>query len=157
VNVLRVLGNIIWLIFGGLFMAITYVLAGIVMFILVITIPFGVQAFKLAGFTLWPFGRTLVRREGARRTLSIVGNVIWFIVAGIWIALGHVISAVLCAITVVGIPFAVAHIKLAVAALTPFGREVVPISMASADDRQKGVAIAPLGGSGMSSRELSQR
>src|SRR3954452_20941120 len=99
-------------------MAIGYVIAGIIMFIFIITIPFGVQAFKLAGFTLWPFGRTLVRREDANRTLSVVGNVIWFLFAGIWIAIGHLISAFLCAITIIGIPFAVAHLKLAGAALT---------------------------------------
>jgi uncharacterized membrane protein YccF (DUF307 family) len=149
--VLRVIGNIIWLTFGGLFMAIIYAVAGIVMFILIITIPFGVQAFKLAGFTLWPFGRTLVRREGAHRALSIIGNVIWFVLAGVWIAIGHVISAVLCAITIIGIPFAVAHLKLAGAALVPFGREVVPISAAPPGE---GVAVIPLGGSGS---EFAQR
>ena len=139
---LRFIGNILWLILGGLVMAIGYVIAGIIMFIFIITIPFGVQAFKLAGFTLWPFGRTLVRRPG-HHALSVVGNVLWFIFAGWWLFLGHVIAAVLNAITIIGIPFAVAHIKLGVACLTPFGREVVPISELAPG--QGAVAVAPLG------------
>ena len=139
---LRFIGNILWLIFGGLFMAISYVVAGVIMFILIVTIPFGVQAFKLAGFTLWPFGRTLVRKP-ERGALSMVGNVLWFIFAGWWIFLGHMIAAVLNAITIIGIPFAVAHVKLGIAALTPFGQEVVPISQLTPG--QAGLAISPLG------------
>src|SRR5262245_24923658 len=154
--VLRIIGNIIWLIFGGLVMALIYGLAGILMFILIITIPFGVQAFKLAGFTLWPFGRTLVRREGAHGALSAIGNVLWFVLAGIWLAIGHVISAVLCAITIIGIPFAVAHLKLAGASLVPFGREVVPLSAASVEERRRGVAIAPLGRSSTSGNQAAE-
>ena len=153
---LRIIGNIIWLIFGGLVMALIYALAGILMFILIITIPFGVQAFKLAGFTLWPFGRTLVRREGAHGALSAIGNVLWFVLAGIWLAIGHVISAVLCAITIIGIPFAVAHLKLAGASLVPFGREVVPLSAASVEERRRGVAIAPLGRSSTSGNQAAE-
>jgi uncharacterized membrane protein YccF (DUF307 family) len=139
---LRVIGNILWLIFGGLIMAFNYVIAGTIMFILIITIPFGVQAFKLAGFTLWPFGRTLIRKPETG-AMSVVGNVIWLIFAGWWIFLGHMIAAVLSAITIIGIPFAVAHVKLGVAALTPFGRDVVPISQLAPG--QEAVVVAPLG------------
>jgi uncharacterized membrane protein YccF (DUF307 family) len=139
---LRVIGNILWLIFGGLIMAFNYVIAGTIMFILIITIPFGVQAFKLGGFTLWPFGRTLIRKPETG-AMSVVGNVIWLIFAGWWIFLGHMIAAVLSAITIIGIPFAVAHVKLGVAALTPFGRDVVPISQLAPG--QEAVVVAPLG------------
>lgn len=123
---MKVLGNIIWLIFGGLEMAIGYALAGIVMFIFIITIPFGVQAMKLASFSLWPFGRTVIKRPTAGAG-SAIGNVVWAIFAGIWIALAHLFWALVLAITIIGIPFAVAHLKLAGLALAPMGRDVVPL------------------------------
>lgn len=141
---LRILGNILWLVLGGLFMAISYVFAGIIMFIFIVTIPFGVQAFKLAGFTLWPFGRTLVRKQG-KGGLSTLGNVLWFVFAGWWIFLGHLVAAVLNAITIIGIPFAVAHVKIGLAALTPFGREVRPISQI--EQGEETVVVTPLGAS----------
>ena len=107
-------------------MAIAYALAGLLMFLLIITIPFGVQAFKLAGFALWPFGRVMVdvpQRSGG--CLNTVGNIIWLLLAGIWLAIGHLLSALVLAITIIGIPFAVANVKLAGAALVPFGRSVM--------------------------------
>jgi uncharacterized membrane protein YccF (DUF307 family) len=124
---LRLIGNILWLVLGGLWMAIGYVIAGLLMFVTIIGIPFGVQAFKLAGFSLWPFGRMMVKKAQPR-TGSLIGNVLWFILAGLWLALGHLLSALLFAITIIGIPFAIASLRLAEAALFPFGREVVPIS-----------------------------
>jgi uncharacterized membrane protein YccF (DUF307 family) len=131
---MRVIGNLIWLLFGGLWMALGYVLAALIMFVLIITIPFGIQALKLASFALWPFGRTLVKRRSAG-AVSVIGNVIWVLLAGWWIALGHVFSAVLSAITIIGIPFAIAHLKLAGTAFWPFGREIVPIGMVPADSQ----------------------
>jgi uncharacterized membrane protein YccF (DUF307 family) len=122
---LRLLLNVIWLVLSGLWLAIGYALAGIVMFILIITIPFGVQAFKLAGYSLWPFGRTVVKKPTAGGA-SVVGNVIWLLLAGWWLALTHLVTAVLLAITIIGIPFAVANVKLVPIALWPFGREIVP-------------------------------
>ena len=83
------------------------------MFVLIITIPFGVQSFKLASYTLWPFGRVVVAREDAGAITSLIGNVIWFLFAGLWMAIGHVITACFLAITIIGIPFAIAHLKLA--------------------------------------------
>ena len=121
------IGNILWLILGGLEMAIAYAIAGLLMFLTIIGIPFGIQAFKLAGFSLWPFGRMIVKKPGAGAG-SAIGNIIWFIFAGWWLALGHLFAAVLFAITIIGIPFAVASVRLAGAALIPFGREVVPIT-----------------------------
>ena len=124
---LRLIGKILWLVLSGLWMAIGYVIAGLLMFVTIIGIPFGVQAFKLAGFSLWPFGRKMVKKPGPR-TGSLIGNVLWFILAGFWLALGHLLSALLFAITAIGIPFAIASLRLAEAALFPFGHEVVPLA-----------------------------
>ena len=112
-------------------MALAYVIAGIVMFVLIITIPFALQAFKLAGFMLWPFGRTVVRRPDAGAA-SVVGNVLWVVLVGWELAIGHLVSAVLLAITIIGIPLAVANLKLVPISLLPFGRVVVPVDDARA-------------------------
>jgi uncharacterized membrane protein YccF (DUF307 family) len=127
----RALLNIVWLVLCGFWMALAYVLAGIVMCLLLITIPFGLQAFKLAGFMLWPSGRTVVRRPGAGAP-SCIGNVLWIIVVGWALALGHIVTAFFLAITIIGIPFAIANLKLVPVSLLPFGREVVPVSQANA-------------------------
>lgn len=124
---MRFIGNVLWLLFGGFFMALGYALAGLVMFVLIVTIPFGVQAMKLASFSLWPFGRTLITKPSAGAGAAI-GNVLWLVLAGWWLALGHLVSAAILTVTIIGIPFAVAHVKLAGAALWPFGREIVPLS-----------------------------
>ena len=133
---LRLILNVLWLLLGGLVLALGWLLAALVMFILIITIPFGLQALKIAGFTLWPFGRTLVKRPDAGAA-SAIGNVIWFILAGWWLAIGHLVAAVALAITIVGIPLAAAHIKLIPISLLPFGREVVPI-----DEVEVGAGVA---------------
>ena len=135
---LRLILNILWLLLGGLVLALGWLLAAVVMFILIITIPFGLQALKIAGFTLWPFGRTLVKRPDAGAA-SAIGNVIWFILAGWWLAIGHLIAAVALAITIVGIPLAAAHNKLIPISLVPYGREVVPIDEVEVGE---GVAVA---------------
>ena len=122
---MRTLLNIIWLIFGGLFLALGYAVAGIICFILVVTIPFGFAAFRMANYALWPFGRTPVPKASAG-VASAVGNVVWFIVAGWWLALMHLCVAVALALTIIGLPFAWAHLKLAGASLFPIGTEIVP-------------------------------
>jgi uncharacterized membrane protein YccF (DUF307 family) len=127
----RLLLNIIWLVLCGWWMALLYTLAGIVMCILIITIPFGLQAFKLANFMLWPFGRTVVRRPDAGAA-SVIGNVIWLVLVGWELAIGHLVSAVLLAITIIGIPLALANLKLVPISLLPFGRSIVPVDHASA-------------------------
>ena len=142
---MRTIGNILWLILGGLAMAIGYALAGLVMFVLIITIPFGIQSFKLAGFTLWPFGRVMVEIPGKGGCLNTVGNVLWVILAGIWLALGHLFWALVLAITIIGIPFAVANVKLAGAALVPFGRTVMSKEAAEAQQYRVVVGVEPLG------------
>jgi uncharacterized membrane protein YccF (DUF307 family) len=112
-------------------MALLYTLAGIVMCILIITIPFGLQAFKLAGFMLWPFGRTVVRRPDAGAP-SVVGNVLWVILVGWELAIAHLVTAFALAITIIGIPLALANLKLIPISLLPFGRVVVPVDEAAA-------------------------
>jgi uncharacterized membrane protein YccF (DUF307 family) len=140
---MRLIGNILWLVLGGLVLAIGYAVAGVIMFVFIITIPFGIQSFKLASFSLWPFGRVLVERPGAGVVSSFVGNVLWFSFGGVWTALAHLAAALLLAITVIGIPFAIAHLKLARVAAWPFGYSIVPASMAGTS--KVVVSVAPLG------------
>ena len=123
-SLVRLLLNLIWLVLAGFWLAIGYALAGLLMFVLIITIPFGVAAFRLAGFVLWPFGRTVVRQHDAG-TPSLIGNVIWFVLAGLWIAIAHVATGIALCLTIIGIPFGWANIKLAVVALAPLGKEIV--------------------------------
>jgi uncharacterized membrane protein YccF (DUF307 family) len=122
----RLLLNVIWLVFGGLVMALGYAIAALIMLILIITIPFGIAAARMALFCLWPFGRTLVRRSDAG-VASVIGNVIWFLLAGWWLALGHLITGVLMCITIIGIPLGLANFKLIPVSLTPLGRDIVDI------------------------------
>jgi uncharacterized membrane protein YccF (DUF307 family) len=126
---MKLLLNLIWLVFGGLLLALGYAVVALVMFILVITIPFGIAAGRIALFCLWPFGRTLVRRPDAGAG-SLIGNVIWIILAGWWLALGHVVTGVLMCVTIIGIPLGLANFKLIPVSLTPFGREIVDIEQA---------------------------
>ena len=126
---MRLLLNLIWLVFGGLVMALGYAVAALIMLILIITIPFGIAAGRMALFCLWPFGRTLVRRSDAG-VASVIGNVIWFVLAGWWLAIGHVITGVLMCLTIIGIPLGLANFKLIPVSLTPFGREIVDIEHA---------------------------
>ena len=121
---MRLLLNLIWLVFSGFWLAVGYALAGVVMSLLIVTIPFGIAAFRLAGFVIWPFGRTLVPKPSAGAP-SVVGNVIWFLLAGLWLAIGHVVTAVALALTIIGIPLALGNLKLAVVALAPLGKEIV--------------------------------
>jgi uncharacterized membrane protein YccF (DUF307 family) len=123
-EIMRILLNIIWLVLSGFWLAVGYALAGLVMLILIITIPFGIQAFKLAGYSLWPFGRTVVKKSSAGAG-SVIGNVVWLLLAGWWLAIGHLVTAVALAITIIGIPLAIGNVKLVPVALWPFGREIV--------------------------------
>lgn len=132
--------NILWLVLGGVVMALGWALAGVIMCILIITIPFGIAAFRFAGYALWPFGRTVVHRPDAG-TASLIGNVIWFILAGWWIALGHIVSGVLLCITIIGIPFGVANFKLAILAVMPLGKAIVPIDYDPAPGESIAVSV----------------
>ena len=123
---MRLILNIIWLIFGGLWLALGYLLAALICFVLIITIPFGFAALRIASYALWPFGRTIVDKPGPRPG-ALIGNVIWVVLFGIWLAIGHVITAVAMAITIIGIPLALANLKLIPVSLLPLGKEIVPV------------------------------
>ena len=124
---MRTLFNVLWLVLAGIWMAIAYVFAGALLCITIIGIPFGWQSFKLAGYALWPFGRALVPSRSRSRSLSVVGNVLWFILAGWWLALGHLFTGILLCLTIIGIPLGIASFKMASAALVPFGKEIVDL------------------------------
>ena len=119
------LGNLIWFIFGGFLVFLEYMVAGFLLCITIIGIPFGIQAFKLAILALWPFGKTIELSPSAPGCLSTIMNIIWLIIGGIWIALTHLIFGILLGITFIGIPWAKQHFKLVSLALTPFGRKIV--------------------------------
>ncbi len=138
---MRVLLNIVWLVFGGLAMALGYAVAALVMFLLIVTIPFGFAAARIALFCLWPFGRTLVRRRDAGAG-ALVGNVIWFVLAGWWLALGHVVTGVLMCLTIIGIPLGLANFKLIPVSLTPFGRDIVDVEQARRLGYEGQIAVA---------------
>lgn len=121
---MRTLLNVIWLVLSGFWLALGYAAAGILMFLLIVTIPFGIAAFRLAAYVLWPFGRTVVRRPDAGAA-STIGNVLWFILVGLWMAIAHVVLGVVLCLTVIGIPLGVANIKLAAVAIAPLGKEIV--------------------------------
>ena len=121
---MRIVLNIIWLILAGIWMFISYAIAALICFILIITIPFGIASLRIASFVIWPFGRMAVPREDAGAA-SCVGNVIWLVVAGIWLAIAHVVTSIALAITIIGIPFAWANLKLIPVSLMPLGMKIV--------------------------------
>lgn len=123
---MRVLLNVIWLVFGGIWLALGYLVFGVIACIFIVTIPFGIAAFRIAGYALWPFGRTIVARPSAGLG-STIGNVVWVLVAGIWLAIGHVLTAIAQAITIIGIPLALANLKMIPISLVPLGKDVVPV------------------------------
>jgi uncharacterized membrane protein YccF (DUF307 family) len=120
----RTIGNIIWIVFVGIWAAISWWVTGAILIILIVTAPFGRQCFKLANLSLWPFGRTTVADPTAPR-LGVVGQVLWIVLAGWWLALGYALSGIVLCVTVIGIPFGIQSFKLAVLSLAPFGKRVV--------------------------------
>jgi uncharacterized membrane protein YccF (DUF307 family) len=124
-SVFRLILNVLWLVFCGIWMAIAYTVAALICFLLIVTIPFGVAALRIAGYVLWPFGRTTVERPDAGAP-SFVGNVIWLIFAGWWLALGHLVTSIPLFVSIIGIPFGWANLKLIPISLMPLGREIVP-------------------------------
>jgi uncharacterized membrane protein YccF (DUF307 family) len=127
--VLKGLLNIIWLVVEGLWMTLAYVLAGILCFVLIITIPFGIASFRIAGYVLWPFGRTVERRPESGAA-SLIGNVLWVILFGWWLALGHLIAGVALCLTIIGIPLGLASFKIIPVTLVPLGTQIVPTGRA---------------------------
>ena len=122
--------NVLWIVFGGFYMAAGWVIAALIMVITIVGIPWARAALMIAFYTLLPFGQTVVDRPAGIGSgpLGFLGNLIWLLLAGWWLALGHLITAILLAITIIGIPFAWAHLKLAGLALWPIGKDVVPLS-----------------------------
>jgi len=121
---MKTLLNIIWIVLSGFWLAIGYALAGVVCCILIVTIPWGIASFRMANYVLWPFGRQVVSKPDAG-SFSFIGNVIWFIFAGLWLTIGHIASGIALAITIIGIPFAVANFKMIPVSLAPLGKEIV--------------------------------
>ena len=124
---MRLILNVIWLVFGGLWMAVGYLVAALISFLLIITIPFGFASLRIASYALWPFGRTIVDKPTASSG-ALVGNVIWVVLFGVWLAIGHLVSAAAMALTIVGIPLALANLKLIPVSLMPLGKQIVPVS-----------------------------
>lgn len=125
---MKTLLNIIWLLFGGLWLALGYFFFGVLACILIITIPAGVASFRMASYALWPFGRSVVERSGRGAVGAVsagVMNVIWFLIAGLWLAIGHIVTAAAQAVTIVGIPLAVVNVKMIPVTCFPFGKEIV--------------------------------
>jgi uncharacterized membrane protein YccF (DUF307 family) len=123
---MRLVLNVIWLIFGGLWLALGYLLAALICFLLIVTIPFGFAALRIASYALWPFGRTIIEKPGSGSG-ALIGNVIWLVLCGLWLAIGHLVSAVAMAMTIIGIPLALANLKLIPVSLVPLGKEIVPV------------------------------
>jgi uncharacterized membrane protein YccF (DUF307 family) len=127
----RVILNVIWLVLSGFWLSIAYVIAGIIAFVFIITIPFGIAAFRIANYVLWPFGRTTVPRQGAG-VGSLIGNIIWIILFGWWLALLHLTSGIALCLTIIGIPLGLANFKLIPISLLPLGVRIVPLDQANA-------------------------
>lgn len=138
-QIMSTLGNIIWFLFGGIILAILWFIAGLIMFITIIGIPWGRACFTIAQFNLCPFGRELINRKDltgqddiGTGTLGLIGNILWFLLAGWWLAIGHLLAACACAITIIGIPFALQHLKLAAISIAPIGKTIVKKHLAEA-------------------------
>ena len=123
-TVMRLILNLIWLILCGWWMAILYVLAGVIAFILIITIPFGIAAWRIASYVIWPFGRSITMHPGAG-VASLIGNLIWIILIGWWLAIGHLTSGILLCLTIIGIPLGLANFKMIPISLLPLGVKIV--------------------------------
>jgi uncharacterized membrane protein YccF (DUF307 family) len=122
---MKLLGNIIWLIFGGINIALEYFVAGLILMLTIVGIPFGLQSFKLGILALWPFGTKVEWMQSQPGCLSTFMNILWFFVGGIWIFLTHIFYGFILCITIIGIPFGKMHFRLAKLALSPFGRAVI--------------------------------
>lgn len=127
----KTLLNLIWLVLAGFWLAVGYAVAGVLCCVLIVTIPFGIASLRIAGYVLWPFGRTIVDRPGAGGW-SVLGNIVWILVAGWWLALGHLTTGIAQCLTIVGIPLGIANFKLVPVSLVPLGKQIVPTDRAFA-------------------------
>jgi uncharacterized membrane protein YccF (DUF307 family) len=138
--------NILWLVLGGIWMGLAWFLVGIILMITIIGIPWARACFVFASFNFWPFGREAIRRDAltgeedlGTSPLGLIGNIVWVLIAGIWLCIGHVTAAIANALTIIGIPFAIQHLKLAAMALWPIGRTVVPVEVAEEARRRNAI------------------
>ena len=122
---MRTLLNLIWFVLAGFWLALGYAVAGIICCLLIVTIPFGIASLRIASYVLWPFGRTVVDKPTAG-AWSTLGNIIWVVVAGIWLAIGHVLTAIPLFVSIIGIPMGIANLKLIPVSLMPLGKQIVP-------------------------------
>jgi uncharacterized membrane protein YccF (DUF307 family) len=146
---MRLILNIIWFVLAGVWMAIAYVFAALICFVLIITIPFGIASLRIAMFALWPFGKTVVKRSDAG-VVSGLGNVLWFVLCGWWLAIGHLVTGTLLCLTIIGIPLGLANYKLIPVSLLPLGREIVTVQQARAQGLATSLEV-PTGRSGKAS------
>ncbi|WP_249009293.1 YccF domain-containing protein [Conexibacter sp. DBS9H8] len=137
---MRLLLNLIWLVFAGIWLVALYVVAALICFALIVTIPFGVAALRIGLYALWPFGRTVVLSEHAG-VASGIANLLWLILCGWWLALGHLITGILLCLTVIGIPLGLGNFKLIPISLLPFGRRIVSVAEARALGGGGGVSV----------------
>jgi uncharacterized membrane protein YccF (DUF307 family) len=137
---MRLALNIIWLVLAGLWMAIGYAIAALICFVLIVTIPFGIASLRIAVFALWPFGKSVVKRPDTG-VASGIGNVIWFVLCGWWLALAHLVTGVLLCLTVIGLPLGLANLKLIPVSLLPLGRDIVDSDQAKRMGRSASVSI----------------
>jgi uncharacterized membrane protein YccF (DUF307 family) len=124
---MNTLGNLIWLLFGGLFSSVVYFVGGIVLCLTIIGIPFGLQCFKLGVLMLWPFGKEVVSSTASSGCLALCFNILWILCGGLWLAIGHIVFGLLLFITIIGIPFGRQHFKMVEVSLMPFGKKIVEL------------------------------
>jgi uncharacterized membrane protein YccF (DUF307 family) len=137
---MRLILNVIWLIFGGLWLALCYLVVALVCFLLIVTIPFGFAALRIASYALWPFGRTIIDKPGAGSG-ALIGNIIWLVLFGIGLAIAHLVTAAAMALTIIGIPLALANLKMIPVLLLPLGKEIVPIVSAGRPIRPESARV----------------
>ncbi len=137
-NVMKLLGNILWFVFGGFELGLAWWLVGCICYLTILGIPWGKACFVIGNFTFFPFGNEAVNRRDINGEHDIgtgiagtIGNIIWFVFAGVWLALGHAFAALICCVTIIGIPFGLQHFKLAKIALSPIGKTIIPKATAS--------------------------
>ncbi|GAA1748988.1 YccF domain-containing protein [Nostocoides vanveenii] len=131
---IKTLLNLIWLVCAGLWLALGYLFAGLIMCLFIVTIPFGIAAFRMAIFALWPFGNVIVAKPSAGVGSGLM-NVVWFVLCGWWLAIGHIVTAIACAITIIGISLALGNLKMLPVSLVPFGKDIVPVAGLRTDQR----------------------
>lgn len=145
---MRAIGNLLWFVLGGAIMGLAWMLAGLLAFVSIVGIPWGRACFVIGQFTFFPFGKEAIGRDElsgrddiGTGALGMIGNILWFVFAGIWLAIGHLLSALACFVTIIGIPFGIQHLKLAAIALAPIGKTIVSKEVAEAARRSNAEAV----------------